>query len=159
MSQVDTALQSIENMIEYSSEGASAYQVLVDLLQLVSAEELHALRWITGDGGPEFINQWLELSERGMPKHNGLLLGLPILEISSLPTETLVLCAAQWPSAGPEEISFAVKTVMEVVKHEEQRRSIPSSEIANPVGNFAGKCASTVEGLAITARGLRRVPW
>ena len=154
----DIALQSIENMIEYSSEGASAYQVLVDLLQLVSAEELHALRWITGAGGTQFINQWLEVKERGMPRHNGLLLGLPIMEITSLPMETLVLCAAQWPNAGPEEVSFAVKTVMELIKHEE-RRSDTSSKTIDPVGDIAGKYASTVEGLALTARGLRRVPW
>jgi len=154
----DSALQSIENMIEYSSAGASAYQVLVDLLQLVSAEELHAIRWITGTGGLQLINSWLEVQERGMPKHNGLLLGIPVLEIQSLPAETLVLCAAHWPNSGPEEIVFAVKTVMELVKHEE-RRSDTSSKATDSVGNTTGKYASTVEGLALTSRGLRKVPW
>lgn len=157
----DSALQAVENMIEYSSEDASAYQVLVDMMQLVSSEGLHGLCWACGTNGQKLIQRWLEFEERGMPVTDPTLLGLPIREIKTMPAETLVLCAAPWASGGPEEISFAVKTVMELKhgKSEQGNRNLSGSPSSHPIGNGADQRASTVGGLAITSRGLRPVAW
>jgi len=153
----DSALQAIDNMIEYSSEGATSYQVLIDMMQVVEHEGLHGVCWACSSNGLAFIHKWLEFEARRMPTTTSLL-GLPIREIKTLPIETLVLCAAPWVSASPEELSFAVKTVMEL-NHEREQRDLPSSSPSHPVGNGAPERLAAVGGLALTSSGLRKVSW
>jgi len=110
----DGALRNVGEMEEYYSPGAESFQVVVDMMHIVAHSHRYPAQWVIGVGGEALINKWLELDERGMPGGNGQILGVPLLELKSLPEETLILCGSKYPNAGPDEISFAVKTAVEL---------------------------------------------
>jgi len=155
----DSALQSVENMDEYSSEDASPFQILIDIVQLVSDARLHPIRWIVGSNGQARINKWLEFKIRGLPEVRGALLGIPLMESKNLPAETLVLCASPWASAGPEEISFAVKTVVELKDYGKKMSGGKRGKSVGSGGGSSTQFSATAGGVALTSRSLRRVAW
>jgi hypothetical protein len=153
----EAAIQQVEEMVEYSSSEASPYQVLTDMIQLVDNEQLHAIKWAVGPHGQKLLNQWLNFKGRDMPVSRGTLLGLPIIEIGSLPNEVLILLASRWGSAGPEETSFAVKTVIEV--RDVEQRDNSSSKTPDSGRNHSGEYSAPTGGLATTPKRLSRIQW
>lgn len=145
----DAALRNVEVMLEYSSEHASPFQVLVDMFLLVQQRKMVAACWAAGTGDEGLLGKWLELVDRGMPPELPGLLGLPIHLLKSLPEESLILCASRYPNPEPNEISLAVKTVIEL------RRSHDSGHITGETtdrgGSDSGKRTPTVDQLEIVA--------
>ena len=149
-------LRNVE-MLEYSSEGASPYQVLVDMMLLVQHRGLRCIAFCTGDDETGLIDTWLELKDRGMPTGVHELLNLPIHRMNTLPEETLVLCGSKYSNADPTEVELAVKTTIEV--RDEKQGDQSSREVDDPVGDGSGGRGTPVGQLALASGGLRRVPW
>jgi len=150
----DGALRNVENMEEYSSPGAESFQVVVDMMLLVAHRGCHAVQWATGVGGRALIEEWLELEVRGMPVECHHLGGVPLIELKSLPEETLVLCGSRYPDAGPEEISFAVKTTVELRSHDVQRGKVDDRRRNGP-----SEHAPTIEEMEAITTCLRLPKW
>lgn len=150
------ALRQVE-FVEYYSEGASPYQVVVDMMQLLHKEGRHPICWATGSGDHNSLDQWLEWKERGMPAGTEYLLGIPVRILDDLPEDTLILCGSEYPSAEAEEITLAVKTAIEVRSEEDECE--PTRETDDPVRPSAKQRAPTAGQLALSAGDLRRVEW
>lgn len=150
----EAALRNVPDMEEYFSEGAESFQFVVDMMHLIRHYGCHPVQWVTGAGGTDLIDKWLELKERGMPKGNGYLMGIPITELQQLPDETLILCGSKYPSAGPEEIEFAVKTVIDL-----ENKDVQSGETDDRRGNGSGQRAGAVGTLEAASGGLCFPRW
>jgi hypothetical protein len=151
----DGALRNLGSFMEYSSAGAGSFQVLVDMMLLAYSEGLKSVVWATGSGGSALLKEWLNLKARGMPTGDiSYLLGLPILELKSLPKETLILCCSKFPNADPAEISLAIKTTIDV-----RGTNVQDLGDDDRVGDHSQEHAGTVGPLALSARALRPVPW
>jgi hypothetical protein len=150
------ALRQVE-FIEYYSEDASPYQVVVDMMQLLHKEGRYPICWATGFSDNISLDRWLEWKERGMPSGTEYLLGMPVRILDDLPGDTLILCGSEYPSAEAEEITLAVKTAIEVRSVEDERE--PTREVDDPVRPSAKQCSPTAGQLALAAGGLRRVEW
>jgi len=151
----DGALRNLQNFTEYSSEGASAFQVLVDMMLLANSEGVQGVCWTIGTSGRELLNAWLDLKERGMPVYGfGHLQGLPVLELKSLPKETLILCCSKFRNADPAEITLAIKTTVDV-----RGSHVEDIGIDGRGGNHPEEHTSATDQLAFSPRGLRGVPW
>lgn len=154
----DAALRNVEVMLEYSSEGASPFQVLVDMFLLVQQKKLVPACWAAGTGDEDLLGRWLELVNRGMPQELPGILGIPIHFLKSLPEESLILCASRYPNPEPNEISMAVKTTVEVRTNHEPERAA-SSEAANPVGSGPGEHPQAADQLEATTGELFLPAW
>lgn len=154
---LDGVLRNIE-MVEYFSEGASSYQVIVDMMQLVRKENLNCVCWVAGVGEDNLLNQWLEFENRGMPSGVEFLLDRPVYRLRSLPEDTLILCGSKYPSAEFDELSLAVKTAIEVRRSSDDQR-IPRSEIDDPIWPNPSERRPTAGQLAFASGELRRVDW
>lgn len=154
---LDGALRNVE-MIEYSSEGASSFQVVVDMTQLMRHENHHCICWAIGTGD-DLLEQWLEFRERGMPSDINFLLNLPVRRLRSLPEDTLILCGSKYPGAEAEEVTLAVKAAVEIRRSNELERPVQSRPSDDRVGNGPTERPSTASQLAIAAGGLRRTKW
>jgi len=151
----DGALRNLESFMEYSSEGASSFQVLVDMMLLARSEGLKSVTWAIGAGGLELMKEWLSLKARGMPNTDvSYLLGLPVLELKSLPQETLVLCCSKFPNADPSEITLAIKTTIDV-------RGTNDQDVGDDdrVRDHSQEHSGAAGAMALSARALRPVPW
>jgi hypothetical protein len=124
---LDAALRNVGTLIEYSSAGASSYQILVDMYLLVQQRNLIGACWAAGTGDEDLLTQWLELVERGMAPETPGLLGLPLHFLKSLPEETLILCASRYPNPEPSEITLAVRTAIELRRGHEPELRVSSS--------------------------------
>jgi hypothetical protein len=150
----DGALRNVE-MMEYSSERASPFQVLVDMMLLATDRGLKCTTWALGMGGSALLKDWLSLKSRNMPVGiPAYLLGLPIRELKSLPSETLILCCSKFPNADPSEVSFAIKTTIDVRGLNE-----PDNDSSDRSGHHSEEHASAAHQLALSPRGLRTVAW
>lgn len=149
----DGALRNVE-MEEYSSPGAESFQVVVDMMLLISHRRCHPAQWVTGVGGEALIEKWLELDERGMPVKCDQLMGVPLIELKSLPEETLVLCGSRYPDAGPEEVSFAVKTTVELRRYDVQHGKADDRR-----GNGSRECDSATGEMEAITTALRLPKW
>jgi hypothetical protein len=151
----DGALRNVRNGLEYASPGATSYQVLVDMMLLAQKEGPHATMWATGRGGKDLIREWLELEKRGMPIYDfDQLQGVPLMELKSLPADTLILCCSRYRNAEPEEITVTIKAAIEVRKDHE-----PIIENARQGGDYPQAYAAAVGPVAAGAGVLRRVAW
>ena len=54
----DGALRNVQVMQEYYSDGATSFQVVVDMMLLAQAEGLHCSCWVTGTMGDELLRKW-----------------------------------------------------------------------------------------------------
>ena len=153
----DAALRNVAVMLEYSSERASPFQVLVDMFLLVQQRKMVAACWAAGTGDEGLLGKWLELVDRGMPSELPGLLGLPIHFLKSLPEESLVLCASRYPNPEPNEVSLAVRTAIELRRGYDSEHV--ASETAHHVGSDSGKHTPTVDQLEIAAGGLVLPAW
>ena len=149
-------LRQVE-FVEYYSEDASPYQVVVDMMQLLHKEGRYPICWATGYGDLNTLDQWLEWKERGMPAGTEYLLGIPVKILDDLPEDTLILGGSEYPSAEAEEITLAVKTAIEVRSEDDERK--PAREADDPVRPSARQCPSTASQLALAAGELHRVEW
>jgi hypothetical protein len=152
----DGALRNVPDMQEYYSDGATAFQVIVDMMLLAQSEKLHCTCWVTGPSNEDLMWKWLEIEERGVPIRGvDQLLGLPIHRVKSIPEETLILCCSKHPSADPSEISVAVKTVIDL------RRShvTANGKDVGGSGNHSQECDSAVGSVPFGTGRLRRVAW
>lgn len=152
----DAALRNVPTMMEYSSEEASPFQVLVDMFLLVQQRKMVAACWAAGTGDEGLLERWLELVERGMPPDIPGLLGLPIHLLKSLPEEALILCASKYPNPEPSEITLAVKTTVELRRNREQQAS---SEADDPVGGGAEERSGAVDQLEVATPELFLPAW
>jgi hypothetical protein len=146
--------------IEYYTEDATPFQVVVDMMQLLHKEARHPTCWVTGlsEQNPPLIDQWLEWKERGMPGGTDHLLGLPVRVVDDLPEETLILCGSEYPSADTDEITMAIKTAVEFRSEGHERE--PDSEVHDDSVRPSAEGSSPTAGqLALAADGLRRVEW
>jgi len=150
---LDGQLRNIE-IVEYVSEGASPFQVVVDMMQFIRKEQLHCVCWASGDAD---IDGWLEFKERGMPSDPNYLLNLPVHHLRSLPSDALILCGSRYPGAEIEEISLAVKATVEIRRPNNDNRQIPNREADGTVGASSQRGPSAVDQLALAARTLRTV--
>lgn len=142
----DGALRNVD-MIEYYSEGASAYQVVIDVMQVMQKERLNATCWVGGAGGEELLDRWFEFRERGMPTGAELILGRPVHRLKSLPEETLILCGSKYPDADPDEISLAIKFAMELRRsHEHPSGKTDDRERTDTGEHFASACELALVG-------------
>jgi len=150
----DGALRNVD-MVEYSSAQASPFQVLVDMMLLATDRGFKCTTWALGMGGAVLLKDWLSLSSRNMPVGvPAYLLSLPILELKSLPPETLILCCSKFPNADPSEVSLAIKTTVDVRGLNE-----PDNSSFGRSGNHSEEHAPAAHQLAVGSRGLRTVPW
>lgn len=153
----DGALRNIDprHMLEYSSPGATAFQVLVDMMLLAQKEGPHAVLWATGRGGKDLIEEWLELHDRDVPVSSiEQLQGVPLLELKSLPKDTLVLCCSKYRNAEPTEITAAIKTAIDLRNGNESFK-----QNVNQGGNHSQERAGAPRRLSSDPGGLRRVAW
>lgn len=156
---LEGVLRNIE-MIEYTSDDASPFQVVFDMMHLAHKENLNSVCWVIGAGGEKTLDEWLELKSRGMAAGMGKLMGLPIHHAKSLPEDTLILCASQYPSAGFEELSLAIKTAVEIRRPANvNQRITDSSKTNDSVRGNPPDNSTTTHQLAAATRGLRRVDW
>jgi hypothetical protein len=163
LAEVDIGLKGVlrqVEFIEYYSEGATPFQVVVDMMQLLHKEVRHPICWVTGpsDQEPPLINTWLEWKERGMPAGTDHLLGLPVRTVDDLSEDTLILCGSEYPSAETSEITMAIKTAIEI-RSENEREPSEREAHDDPVGLGARQRHPTASQLALSAGGLRRVEW
>jgi len=156
---LDGALRNMESFTEYSSDGASAFQVLVDMMLLCTSKGLKPTCWVIGLGGHALLQQWLLLDERDMPLVScATLLGRPAVELKSIPTETLILCCSDVPDAEPSEITLVIKTTVDV-RGTYVEDSIQGGRVDDRGGDSTKEYSSAVNPLAHDPRELRRVPW
>lgn len=152
----DGALRNVPNMLEYYSEEAESFQVLVDMMLLAQEEGLRPIGWATGTGGRELLKTWLETDRRGLPvREITELLGVPVHQVRSLPDETLILGCAKYATSDPTDLSFAIKTVIDL------RRTHGKSfgSTTNRIGDRAEEHSDGTKPLALTTGGLRKVVW
>ena len=149
----DAALRNVASFLEYHSEGASPFQVLVDMALLVANEGLRCSAFVIGANS--HIEEWLDLSRRGMPGLSGALLGIPIQVVDFLPGETIILCASLYPSGDPSEVSFAVKATMEILDEPSQT----GSETPDRGRSDSTELDTAADQLEVIAGGLRSVRW
>jgi hypothetical protein len=154
----DAALRNVEVMLEYSSENASSFQVLVDMFLLVQQKKLIAACWAAGTGDEGLLDKWLELVDRGMPPQIPGLLGLPIYFLKSLPEESLILCASRYPNPEPNEISFAVRTAIELRRSHDPER-VAGGEVADSIRSDSREHPTTVDQLEVVAGELFLPSW
>jgi hypothetical protein len=154
----DAALRNVEDFVEYASEQASPYQVIFDMMHLVDKERLNCACWVTGIGDENLLDKWFELTERGMPSEGDSIVGLPLYQLRSLPEETLILCGSKYPSPEPSEITFVVKTTLEV-RSSDESGSTPSREVDGSIGDSPGELPEAANQLALAPRRLRKVDW
>jgi hypothetical protein len=162
MEEVDIGLKGIlrqVEFIEYYSEGATPFQVVVDVMQLLHKEGRHPTCWVTGpsEQNPTLLDQWLEWKERGMPAGTDHLLGLPVQTVDDLQEDVLILCGSEYPSADTDEITLAIKTSIELGS--EHERAEPIRKADDSVRTDSGEHPSTASQLALAAGSLRRVEW
>jgi len=152
----DGALRNVQVMQEYYSEGATSFQVVVDMMMLAQTEGFKCTCWVSGTGGPELLRKWFDVDRRKLPVGEVTeLLGLPVYKVKSLPNETLILCCSKYPSADPTEISVAVKTSIDLRRED----GAPTNEDAGRGRNHSEEHAPTTRQLAFGPGGLHRVPW
>jgi hypothetical protein len=150
----DGALRNVE-MMEYSSAQASPFQVLVDMMLLATDRGYKCTVWAVGTGGSALLKGWLALRSRNMPVGiPSFLLGLPVMELRSIPAETLILCCSKFPNADPSEVSFTIKATIEVRTSDE-----PDNYSAGGSGDHPEEYVAAARQLAPGAGGLRTVPW
>lgn len=150
----DGALRNVSVMMEYSNEEAMWAQVLADMFLLAQQERLRAIAWVVGAGEEDLLSRWLEIEKRSLPVTPPIreLCGLPVHVVRSLPEETLILCCSKYTGAEPSEITWAIKTAMEIrdeTYHETTYRS----------GSDSGERSDSDVVLALSPRGLKRVAW
>lgn len=151
----DGAIRNVPTMVEYYSDEASSFQVIVDMMLLAQEDGLYPLVWITGPDESDLLKKWLEVDRRGLPVKNVQnLVGLPIHRVKSIPEETLILCCSKYPGASPDEITMAVKTTVDLRRSHE-----PDNKDDGRSGNHPSEHPSAAGQLALSARGLRPVPW
>jgi hypothetical protein len=141
-------LRQIE-IVEYYSEEASSFQVVVDMMQLVQAESLKPVCWVVGPRGRDTLIEWMEWVERGVPADSCTLVGVEVRQIQDLPSDVLMLCASQYTTADDTEITMAVKASMEF--YDEQPASDPSGETDDRVRSSSGKRPTAASALALAA--------
>jgi len=150
----DGAIRNVPGL-EYHSPGATSFQVLVDMMLLAQKEGPYAVLWVTGRGGKDLIFKWLELEERGVPIHDfDQLQGIPLMELKSLPSDTLVLCCSKHRNAEPEEITATIKAAIELRKNNE-----PFIKNVDQGGNHSQERGGASRGVPPDSSGLRRVAW
>jgi len=111
---LDDALQRAE-FYEYGNEGASPFEVLFDMMHVISTCGGHAVCWATGMDQTNLLANWLTLEERGLPTSSvEEILGIPVCRMKVLPEDTLVLCAARRRDGEIEDVSLAVKAAIEL---------------------------------------------
>jgi hypothetical protein len=152
----DGALRNVKLMDEYYSDGATSFQVVVDMMLLAQEEGLHGTCWVIGTGGGDLLRKWFEVDERKLLVGGiNTLLGLPIHRVKSLPDETLILCCSKYPSADQTEIEMAVKTTIDLRRDHDTR----ADQDIGGGGNHPQEHAPAANQLALTTGGLRRVAW
>lgn len=148
------------DIVEYYSEGATPFQVVVDMMQLIHNESRHPICWVTGSISE--LPKWMEWKERGMPNSTGALFGLPVRQVQDIPEDVLILCGSEYQSADDNEVTLAVKAVMEQGNDNErqvERRGSPIREADDRVRASATERPATAGQLALAAGGLRRTAW
>jgi len=157
----DGALKNVEGFLEYYSEGASSFQVIFDMLQLVAFERLHGTCWVTGVGQQGLLSRWFEFEERGMPATGiDTILGLPVHRLGSLPEETLILCGSKYLQAEPSEIELVVKTSIEIRSEghgREQRKTLDA--VDGRSGDHSQELFGATNPLDVGSGGLKRCSW
>lgn len=152
----DGALRNVRTMLEYTSEGATAFQTVVDMMLLAQEHGLRGSMWAVGFGGVELLRQWFTLNERNLPVQDiASLVGVPIRELKSLPRETLILCCSAAPNADPSEITMAIKTAIEL------RSNYVEGDGTNSGGggNHSAEYHPSTGQMAAGSRGLHSVLW
>jgi hypothetical protein len=155
----DGALRNIPSFMEYNSEGASSFQVLVDMMILAASKGLKPSKWVIGQGGHSLLQKWLLLGERDMPLiscHN--LMNLEVTELTSIPQETLVLCCSDVPHADPSELTMVIKTTIDL-RGTYVEDSIEDRRADGRVGDHPQEHTQAAHQLALSPRELRKVPW
>jgi hypothetical protein len=160
---LEGALRHVDELVEYTNTEANPFETLIDMMMLIQAEDLSCSCWAVGTGGAELLLEWLQLEERGMPAFRKLpgLLGLPLHILGSLSKETLILCGSKYLSPDPDEISFAVKTAIEMRKADgvPKSESVEGSQAGHPRGTGPQGSAPTAYPVGAVTRKLKRVEW
>lgn len=152
----DGALRNVPAMVEYYSDGATSFQVVVDMMLLAQDEGLHCSCWVVGVGGTDLLRKWFEVDRRKLKVDSiDSLLGFPVYPVKSLPPETLILCCSKYPSADPTEVSMAIKTSIDLGRE----RDAQVNEDASRGRNHTQECPPATGQLALNPRGLRRIAW
>jgi hypothetical protein len=155
----DGALRNMSSFLEYSSEGASPFQVVVDMTILASSKGLKAACWVTGIGGRDLLLQWFNLHERGMPTTAfRTMVGIEVTELKSLPPETLILCCSDITNAEPSELTLVIKTTIDL-RGSHVEDSVEDVRADGRVGNHPQEHSPATYQLALNPRDLPRVPW
>ena len=156
----DGALRNTD-IVEYYSDGATSFQVVVDMMMLAQEDNLQATCWVVGRGEGDHIRAWFTIDERRLPVGKiGSVLGLPLYKLKSLPEETLILCCSKYLNADPNEISMAVKTTMELRRsHDNHGSSKQNGKADGGVGDHPPQYPPAAGQLALGTGGLRTVSW
>jgi len=144
---LDAALRNVPDILEYSSPEASPFQVLVDMTQLVSREGMNCAFWVTGMGGSDILDRWLEFDRRGMPGGVRELLTLQVKELKSIPADVLILCGSRYPNPDPEDVMLAVRTAIEL-RNDYDESDVAGREVDGAIGDGSGERSAPVDPLA-----------
>lgn len=152
----DGALRNVSAIQEYYSDGATSFQVVVDMMLLAQESGLTGVCWATGAEHDQLLRRWFDVDKRQLPVAQiDQLLGLPVRRLKSLPEETLILCCSKYRNSDPEDVSMAIKTSIEF----RRENGTPGNEDANRSGSHPQEHGSATSQLVLTTGGLRRVAW
>lgn len=146
----ETALRNVPQMQELSDDTLAPRHRVSQMLLMVQREALQPIAWVTGSS-PEFLYTWMRADQFYSAR---TFLGIPLVLQNTIPSDTLLLCAAQTKDSDASEVCYVVKSVMMRGVQDEERKD---REVA-----FAGRADSRDRGspteiLAATSRGLRSV--
>jgi hypothetical protein len=153
----DAALRNVPSMVEYYSDGATSFQVVVDMMLLAQRDGLVAIGWVTGIEEESLLRHWFEIGTRAMPVGDiDFLLCLPVHRIKSIPEETLILCCSKYGDADPEEVTVAIKTTIQLRNEDD---TVAVDKDVDRSGNHSQEHSAAAGQLALSTGGLREVPW
>lgn len=112
---LDAALRGAE-ILEYSVDnGATSFEAVHDMCQILSSYNLVPVCWVTGPRSTGLLERWLKY-DRGLPGMCEKILNIHVHELPFLSEDVLILCGAMYSDADNKDIVAAVKTNIEILE-------------------------------------------
>lgn len=147
---LESALHRVE-MVECSGEPLPS---LSKMTRHLYRRNLFPSCWVVGPSS--ILEDWASPLEPEFYSGRTYFLNVPLEVVKSLPSDTLILCGSSYKNADVEDISFSVKTSMELRRDYESESSSPSSD---PVWGSPKERHSAASVLEIPPAGLRTSSW
>jgi hypothetical protein len=147
---IDAALRKAE-MIEFTELTPSNIQTALAMDNELWRRNVWPSFWVVSPGS--CLEKWVEVCLGAVVYRGGqrYFLNIPIQTLKSLPDDVLILCGSIFKNGDVDDVSFAVKTSMEIREH------VPESirSFVDPSWDRSKKRHSPVSGMEIIAGRLR----